>query len=149
MDYRALGLPGCTTSRAEVVAGDPCLLQLQDEELFTDLRVVVVDPVLTGVLAHHLLAERDHLGSVLVERLGLRYVMLVVPLEHFDLLTSQRGAHLERQILDAVRAHVELKRLQTCGAGLVVEVVDLVQVHLLNIAVSRVDLMRPLVILIL
>ena len=142
-DCRALGLPGCAPLVRVVVAGDPSLLEFHHEVVLADLRVVVVDEVAV-VLVRQLLAEFEHVKRVLVERLGLRHVVPVVLLEHGHLGLRQRGAHLERQVFNVVATHVELQYLQTGGACLVVEVVNLVQVDLRHEAVRRVDLVRPL-----
>ena len=74
--------------------------------------------------------------------------MCVVLLEHGQLALRQHGAHLERQVLDVARTHVELQHLEAGGSGLVVKMVDLEQVNLLDIAVSGLDLVHPSAVLI-
>ena len=144
-DARAPGLPGGAPLAAVVVASDAGLLELHDEIILTDLRVVVVDEV-AAVLVRKLLAELEHTEGVLVKRLGLRHIVRVVPLEHRHLGLRQRGAHRERQVFNVVATHVELQYLQTGGPGLVVKVMNLEQVDLRHEAVRRVDLVRPLAI---
>ena len=143
LDHRALGLPWCAPLGAKVIQGNTGFFEFEREELFADLGVVKVEPVLAGVHGAHLLAEGDHVGGVLVEHLGLRHIVRVVLLEHFDLLGVKHGAHGERQVLDAVGAHVELQHLETGGPSLVVEVVNLEQVDLLDQPVCWFDLVHP------
>ena len=147
MDHGARGLPRPTTIGAKVVAGHACFLQPHDEIVLADLRVVVVREV-APVLRTQLAAEANHVKRVVVERLGLRYVVLVVPAQHLGLLSGQHGAHGERQVLNAVGAHVELQRLQARGSRLVVEVMDAVQVYLWHHAVAGLDMVQPAVVIV-
>ena len=56
---------------------------------------------------------------------------------------GQGAADLERQVLNVVRAHIELKNLEAGSPCLVVEVVNLEQVNLIHIAVTGVNLVQP------
>ena len=145
-DARARGLPGRAAIGSELVAGHTCLFELHHEVVLADLRVVVVREV-APVGAGQLAAKRDHVERVLVEPLRLAHVVLVVAPQHSGLLARQHRAHGEGQVLDAVRAHVELKGLQARGSRLVVEVVDQVQIHLGHHAVGGLDPVQPAVIL--
>ena len=149
VDHRARGLPRRASIGAEVVAGDAGLLQAQREVLLADLGVVEVQPVLARVLDREVFAEPQHVrGQVVEEPRGLD-IVLVVALEHVHLVMGQRGADLEGQVLDGVHAQVELQRLEAGGAGLVVEVVDLVEVDLLHDAVAGLDRVQPAVVIVL
>ena len=98
----------------------------------------------TVVLNRQLLTEPNHIQRLVVEQLGLCYVMPVVLLQLFHLLTGQVGAHLERQILDVIGAHIELQHLQAGSSGFIVEMVDFKQVDLIDISVRCVHKMLKL-----